>query len=108
MAWAAALGDRAVHAPRCDTSILPPASPSKLAGGTRMTKQKQPVCGGMKVRTYEVLLRAVEEGVANGWRRAHKHTDTPDEEAVKDQIINAVLSEVGEWFDFNDEKALLF
>ena len=73
-----------------------------------MTKQKQPVCGGMKVRTYEVLLRAVEEGVANGWRRAHKHTDTPDEEAVKDQIINAVLSEVGEWFDFNDEKALLF
>lgn len=47
-----------------------------------MTKtRKLPVTVGMRVRAYEVLSRAIEEGVACSWRRAHKHTDTPGENA---------------------------
>jgi predicted Zn-dependent protease with MMP-like domain len=38
-----------------------------------------------------------------GWRRAHKHTDTPEENAIVDQIIQGVLNEVCEYFDFDDE-----
>ena len=68
-----------------------------------MKKTKRPVRGGMKVRAYDVLRRAVEEGAAYGWRRAHKHTDTPGEDAVVDQIIQGVLNEVSEYFDFDDE-----
>ena len=64
---------------------------------------KRPVAGGMKVRAYEVLRRAVEEGVAYGWQRAHKHTDSPSGDAVQDQIVTAVLSEVSEVFTFDDE-----
>ena len=64
---------------------------------------KRPVTGGMKVRAYVVLRRAVEEGVAYGWQRAHKHTDSPGGEAVQDQIVTAVLSEVSEVFTFDHE-----
>lgn len=64
---------------------------------------RRAVTGGMRVRAYEVLSRAVEEGTASGWRRAHKHTDTPGEDAIKDQIVQAVLSEVCEYFDFDEE-----
>ncbi|MBI3184698.1 MAG: hypothetical protein HYZ28_21385 [Myxococcales bacterium] len=70
---------------------------------TRRRSGKRPVTGGMRVRAYEVLSRAVDEGVAYGWRRAHKHTDAPGEDAIKDQVTQAVLSEVCEYFDFADE-----
>jgi hypothetical protein len=63
-------------------------------------KQKIEVTGGMRVRAYEVFRRAVEEGVSIGWRRAHKHTDSPGEDAIKDQILTEVLNAVDEVFDF--------
>lgn len=55
----------------------------------------------MHVRTYDVFRRAVEEGVDYGWMRAHKHTDTPDADAVKDHIVQAILSDVCEVFEFD-------
>jgi hypothetical protein len=64
---------------------------------------KRPVCGGMKVRTYPVLCRAVEEGVAYGWRRAHKHNDKPDALTIEEQIVNAFLIEVCKYFEFDDD-----
>jgi hypothetical protein len=58
----------------------------------------------MKVRAYSVLSRAVEEGVEYGWRRAHKHTETPDPETIKDQIMTGVMNEICEYFDFDDHE----
>lgn len=68
-----------------------------------MKQTTKSVAGGIRVRAYEVLRRAIEEGVTYGWRRAHKHTDTPDEETIKDQLVTAILNEVSEVFDFDDE-----
>jgi len=68
-----------------------------------MKRTKRPVRGGMKVGAYDVLRRAVEEGAAYGWRRAHKHTDAPGEDAIVDQIVQGVLNEVCEYFDVDDE-----
>lgn len=61
--------------------------------------------GGMNIRAYPVLCRAVEEGVAYGWQRAHKYIDTPDTETIKEQIVTAVLNEICEYFAFDDTQA---
>lgn len=50
-----------------------------------------------------MLRRAVEDGIDYGWTRAHKHTDTPGEHAVKDAILQGILNEVCEWFAFDQE-----
>jgi len=71
-----------------------------------MMRAKLLVRGGMKVRAYPVLHRAVEEGVAYGWRRAHKHTDKPDAAAIEEQIVTAVVNEICEYFAFDDEAGL--
>ena len=71
-----------------------------------MMRAKRPVRGGMKVRAYPVLHRAVAEGVAYGWRRAHKHTDRPDAAAIEEQIVTAVVNEICEYFAFDDEADL--
>jgi hypothetical protein len=67
--------------------------------------RKAPVSekGGMRVRTYAVLQRAVEEGVTAGNRRAYKHTDTPSPEAVEEHITREVLNSICEWFSFDQE-----
>jgi hypothetical protein len=68
-----------------------------------MMRAKRSVRGGMRIRAYPVLCRAVEEGVAYGWRRAHKHIDTPDVKSIEEQIVTAVLNEICEYFNFDDD-----
>lgn len=67
------------------------------------TRKKISTDARMKVRTYEVLSRAIEEGVSYGWHRAHKHTDKPDGDAVIEQIRQAVMNEICEVFEFSEE-----
>lgn len=54
----------------------------------------------MKVRTYSVIDRAVTDGINYGWNRAHKYTDSPSEDEIKQQMMIAVMHEMCEWFDF--------
>jgi hypothetical protein len=57
----------------------------------------------MRVKEYTVLTDCVERGVASGMARAYKHTDTPTLDYIKRQIEDAVLLEICEYFDFDDE-----
>lgn len=57
----------------------------------------------MKVKTYVILERAIEEGIVLGWNRAHKHTDKPSEGHLRDEILKAVMGSIDEVFDFSDE-----
>jgi hypothetical protein len=59
---------------------------------------------GLKPDAYKLLMQCIETGIELGWRRAHKHNDTPDEDAIKLAIENAIQSEICEWFKFNDEE----
>ena len=58
----------------------------------------------MKPKTYPILVDAVENGVKYGYHRAHKHNDNPDREDITDAIISAVLNEIFEWFDIDDDQ----
>jgi hypothetical protein len=55
----------------------------------------------MKAKEYDLLDRCVENGVALGYRRAHKHTEKPEEDDLFEQIRQAVMGEICEWFDFD-------
>jgi hypothetical protein len=54
----------------------------------------------MVVRAYPIMCRCIEEGIAYGWARAHKHTDKPHEQAIKDEIADGVINAICEYFDF--------
>lgn len=56
----------------------------------------------VKVRLYELVERAVEEGVAMGWRRAHKHGNSPDC-VLTDDIEREVMLALCEVIDFEVE-----
>lgn len=58
----------------------------------------------MKPKTYNLLDRCIEDGIDYGYTRAHKHNDTPDPIWIKEQIHQAVMNEISEWFDFEELK----
>jgi len=57
----------------------------------------------MKAKMRVILEMAVEEGVRRGYSRAHKHVENPTEGAIIEQIEDAVMSQIYEYFTFDDE-----
>lgn len=56
----------------------------------------------MKVKTYVILERAIEEGVARGWNRAHKHVENPTPEHIMAEILQAVMVDICNVFSFDE------
>lgn len=50
----------------------------------------------VRVDVYRVIADAVDRGLDNGYRRAHKHADDPSKAVVKQAIYDAVMSEISE------------
>ena len=53
-------------------------------------------------KTQPLLEKAIEDGVTYGYRRAHKHTETPTEYEICSAISDAVMLQIAEVFDFVD------
>lgn len=58
----------------------------------------------MKIKVYDLLRDAVENGAAMGVRRAYKHTENPSQDAIIASVENEVMLAIGNIFDFSDEK----
>lgn len=56
----------------------------------------------LKMNTYAILKECIENGINRGWNKAHKHTDDPSEEYIKDQILHYIMLQVCEKFKFDD------
>lgn len=63
---------------------------------------KRKVDATIRVRTYSVLADRLEVAVAAGYRRAHKHTDKPDEAAICEAIHRYVMDALCEVLDFGE------
>lgn len=50
----------------------------------------------LTVHVREIVERAVEEGIESGWERAHKHTETPRQETILEEIKRAIMFNLDE------------
>lgn len=64
---------------------------------------KAEASGTVRVRVYPVLARAVEEGTAIGWARAHQYVDSPSPESIRDAVAQAILSELCDVLMFDED-----
>jgi len=70
----------------------------RMYRGTVKAAEFKPL--NVKVNLYSLLADAVENGIDLGWMHAHKHTDTPDEFAVKRAIHDDTMAAICELIDF--------
>ena len=57
----------------------------------------------MKPKPQYVLEMCIKNGINFGWHRAHKHTDTPHEDLIKQEIESRIWEQIDEWFDMENE-----
>lgn len=58
----------------------------------------------MRIKIYKLIEQIVEQGIEAGYLRAHKHTDTPDEETIKNCIMQYIMNGFDETFEFDQEE----
>ena len=58
----------------------------------------------MKPKTRTILEMCIEEGIDLGMTRAHKHTQTPMQEHIVNEIMKAIFLKIDEMFSFEDEE----
>ncbi len=56
----------------------------------------------IRFKTYRLIERAVEEGIAYGYQRAHKHHDNPGKDHIAIEIEQAVMASLDEIIDFEN------
>lgn len=54
----------------------------------------------MKAKEYLVLERCVLDGIQHGFNRAYEASDTPSLALMREKILNEVMLEISEWFNF--------
>lgn len=69
-------------------------------------KPRRSVSGGLRVKAYVVMCEAVEQGVACGMRRAHKHTDAPTSDDIERCVSDEVMNAICEVFDFDNTEGI--
>ena len=57
----------------------------------------------MKIKTRVVLEDAIDRGIQDGYRRAHKHIENPEEDSIHLAIEDAIWHELDKVFCFDDE-----
>ncbi len=60
----------------------------------------------MKPKFLQLLETCITDGVILGHKRAYKHNDAPSEVDIKQSIVNEVLNELHDWFDFDELKSI--
>lgn len=58
----------------------------------------------MKPKLINVLELCIENGLKLGYNRAFKHDDNPSEENIQSKQFQAIMEEIYEWFDFEENK----
>ena len=54
----------------------------------------------IKFNTYNILSEAITQGINWGWIHAHKHSNTPSEDTIKDYIYEDIMNSLSEIFNY--------
>ena len=55
----------------------------------------------VRVNLYEIISRAVEDGILTGYKRAFKHTNTPHEDSIIEHIRSEIMNNLCEVLEFD-------
>lgn len=56
----------------------------------------------MKADIRAILIRAIDEGLETGWRRAHKHNESPNKDAILRHVSDSIWDEIDGFLIFDD------
>lgn len=58
----------------------------------------------LRPRIYNILSECIETGADLGYKRAFKHTDSPSEDAIIENIHREILNKICDYFIFEENE----
>lgn len=58
----------------------------------------------MQPKTLKLIEHCIEIGIDRGFHKAYKHNDNPGQPLIKESISMAIMDEIYEWFEFQEEE----
>ena len=58
----------------------------------------------MKVNKRALLERCIDEGLRDGWRRAHKHVEKPSQAGLTEAMWDGIWLHIDEYFEFSTDE----
>ena len=58
----------------------------------------------MTPKFRQLLEKCILDGVIQGHKKIYKYNSAPNESEINRSIVNEVLDEIHEWFDFDETK----
>lgn len=58
----------------------------------------------IRLNSYSILSDKIADSINYGYKRAFKHTDNPGEEAIKEAIHDAIMTDLCEILIFDDNE----
>lgn len=55
-----------------------------------------------RLNIYSILSDKIEEGINYGWVRAHKHTDNPSQDIIKENLHREIMNSLSEIINYED------
>ena len=65
-------------------------------------KKKKITASVLRVNFYSIISDAIDRGIDIGWNHAHKHTDNPGEEMLKQHIFQDIMNELCDILEFDE------
>jgi len=56
----------------------------------------------IRLDAYKIINDSIDRSINYGWNRAHKHTDSPSVELIKEEISKAIMNDLCELINFDD------
>lgn len=56
----------------------------------------------LEIKLYDLISRAVSEGISIGWNRAHKHTEEPSVGHIVETLEMEVMNALCEIIEFSE------
>jgi len=56
----------------------------------------------MRFKKYNIISRAIEEGLECGWNRAHKHEECPPKGQIVEHLMTNIMHALDEVIDFDE------
>ena len=56
----------------------------------------------MRPKFRVILEQAINEGIRRGYSRAYKHNENPTETSICENIEDAIMGSIYEYFDFDE------
>lgn len=56
----------------------------------------------IKLDVYKIIRESIDKSIDHGWNRAHKYTEIPGIDHIKEELLNSIMNDLCQIIKFDE------